>query len=950
MNSSRPLLSRDTVLIDVVTGLSATYTIRCFELGFFVYLPNIKTWGMLSLGCGVLIDVFVAVTLCFYLQRLKAGYKTATTVITKLSIYAVSTGVVTSAVGLSILITYYFMPRNFIFMSLSFLLSKLYGISLLAALNTRRNIENNRTSLNRGSSERANADTLTAAPNRISRGSSARRFLGSSRRTTTLYESTAESQGGMLWRIPSMSPVPNFSMPLFEPVRYKDRGSSSTTLQDEPGSRFSAREFSAVMASSQEHDTLRESTVNIDVETAEPIPFPSFTQVSEAAQSISPGVSDVSALTSSDKLSALPPNMNSPNLNRSGRSPGHQSPRIFRQSMDPSRSWPNIATEAQGWSTGGRGMPRPNVSEVSIEQEARGAKSRSSLDSDRGSFSGVQSVRRAFRRLSRTSDPTAPSPAIRGSTGPDATDKEGVASDSASHSRSRAVSPIRILQQWSANLASRNHGGQHENEEPFIPIDPFHFNFRLVPSFLASLFGSSESKPEEPGHPLAVFYSAPDAESQPPQTPVGTCTQCLYPDCMHRLPTSTWSFFTDSLPRVIYLHLLLRLPSMYFSRVARIFEDAEVSRPDIQRMMEGCFGGASFYTDGPEDRNNRSRTATFGAATGNTGQPGRTDFAAQVDSGPQLPAYTFEEWPVPRVTPALRKFKHSWEDFIDSLLREWKTLNVVSALLLSAILTMFQVPDAAYDPVTRTAALLSLICAIMALSYGCMYIVRFGTMRSMYRASRWAEEARKTKTFIWWNVWVLLAMPAVWMSWSMILFVVSILSFVWRTGSIDDPHERDGLSPTGILGPRIAITTMFFIGMLYLIAIIRTLKSYGRVESIEERKGSRFYANHHRHHPRNNPSARPSGGVDDRREVDRGTVPSRRGRDAARGNNTVERTRGRSRSIRKGEDGDTKGTEKAPKETPIGLGLSGMDSVRGEMSSLVDLGSVRGLADNRKPA
>lgn len=54
-------------------------------------------------------------------------------------------------------------------------------------------------------------------------------------------------------------------------------------------------------------------------------------------------------------------------------------------------------------------------------------------------------------------------------------------------------------------------------------------------------------------------------------------------------------------------------------------------------------------------------------------------------------------------------------------------------------MTMFQVEDAVNDPLTRTAALLSLICALMSLSYGCMYIVRFGTMRSMYRASRWAE-------------------------------------------------------------------------------------------------------------------------------------------------------------------------------------------------------------------
>jgi hypothetical protein len=63
-------------------------------------------------------------------------------------------------------------------------------------------------------------------------------------------------------------------------------------------------------------------------------------------------------------------------------------------------------------------------------------------------------------------------------------------------------------------------------------------------------------------------------------------------------------------------------------------------------------------------------------------------------------------------------------------------------LLLSphrAILTLFQIPDAADDPLTRTAALCSLVSALMSLAYGIMYIIQFGNMRSMYRASRWAE-------------------------------------------------------------------------------------------------------------------------------------------------------------------------------------------------------------------
>jgi hypothetical protein len=44
-----------------------------------------------------------------------------------------------------------------------------------------------------------------------------------------------------------------------------------------------------------------------------------------------------------------------------------------------------------------------------------------------------------------------------------------------------------------------------------------------------------------------------------------------------------------------------------------------------------------------------------------------------------------DDWSPPDVSPALIRFKHSWEAFIDSLLREWKTLNLVSVLLLSYV-------------------------------------------------------------------------------------------------------------------------------------------------------------------------------------------------------------------------------------------------------------------------
>jgi len=83
------------------------------------------------------------------------------------------------------------------------------------------------------------------------------------------------------------------------------------------------------------------------------------------------------------------------------------------------------------------------------------------------------------------------------------------------------------------------------------------------------------------------------------------------------------------------------------------------------------------------------------------------------------------------------------------------------------------------------------------------------------------------KTSILWNVWVLLAMPVVWMSWAMILFLCAILSFVWRNGSVSDPSDRPPLGDRAALGPRIAITCVLLLGLGYMAMIITTLKTYG---------------------------------------------------------------------------------------------------------------------------
>lgn len=95
------------------------------------------------------------------------------------------------------------------------------------------------------------------------------------------------------------------------------------------------------------------------------------------------------------------------------------------------------------------------------------------------------------------------------------------------------------------------------------------------------------------------------------------------------------TFLTSILPRQIYLHCLLRLPYMYYSRVTQIFEDAHLTLEEIKEMA--------------------LKDTVIGQSKGAV--------------SPMPGAYL--------------RLKTNWQQFIDNLVREWKTLNIISGLLLS---------------------------------------------------------------------------------------------------------------------------------------------------------------------------------------------------------------------------------------------------------------------------
>ncbi|KAK0487851.1 hypothetical protein IW261DRAFT_1558893 [Armillaria novae-zelandiae] len=119
-------------------GLAITFTLKAFELTGVFEVVNLRVLGSTSLGVGVLTDMVTAISLCYFLNKLRTGYHKSDSLVNSLVLYAINTGALTSAVSLSTLILYNIMPTNLVFIACFFILSKLYAISFMATLNTRR--------------------------------------------------------------------------------------------------------------------------------------------------------------------------------------------------------------------------------------------------------------------------------------------------------------------------------------------------------------------------------------------------------------------------------------------------------------------------------------------------------------------------------------------------------------------------------------------------------------------------------------------------------------------------------------------------------------------------------------------------------------------------------------------------------------------------------------------
>ncbi|KAL4075733.1 hypothetical protein J3A83DRAFT_2027255 [Scleroderma citrinum] len=145
--SNKNIIATLTVMTVVLAEfiMSLIYVSKAINFETFVQLAQLKALSSAINATTAASDVMIAGCLCYLLQKSRTGFRRSDTMITRLIIFSVNTGLLTSILAISSLITISVWPNAFIYISFYFCLGRMYCNSLLATLNARRIIRGDST-------------------------------------------------------------------------------------------------------------------------------------------------------------------------------------------------------------------------------------------------------------------------------------------------------------------------------------------------------------------------------------------------------------------------------------------------------------------------------------------------------------------------------------------------------------------------------------------------------------------------------------------------------------------------------------------------------------------------------------------------------------------------------------------------------------------------------------
>ncbi|KAG2358338.1 hypothetical protein BDR07DRAFT_288306 [Suillus spraguei] len=134
---SRTLPITVGIVVILNSGVAMVLVWALYQCHVFSDLIKFEWAIYLALGAITFADIVIASALCYFLATSRTGFSSTDSLITKLMVYSINTGCLTSVCSIAVIITCAVMPTNFIFLAIDFLLVKVYVNSYLALLNAR---------------------------------------------------------------------------------------------------------------------------------------------------------------------------------------------------------------------------------------------------------------------------------------------------------------------------------------------------------------------------------------------------------------------------------------------------------------------------------------------------------------------------------------------------------------------------------------------------------------------------------------------------------------------------------------------------------------------------------------------------------------------------------------------------------------------------------------------
>ncbi|KAI0366389.1 hypothetical protein BV20DRAFT_653179 [Pilatotrama ljubarskyi] len=128
------------VLIAGEFAVAMAYSIKALYLNTFMDLVQIKGLSISINAFAAAGDVTIAAILCTILHFSRTGFSKSNTLINRLMVFAVNTGLLTSVCACLSLITILSLPNTFVYICFFFLVGRLYSNSLMATLNARKSL------------------------------------------------------------------------------------------------------------------------------------------------------------------------------------------------------------------------------------------------------------------------------------------------------------------------------------------------------------------------------------------------------------------------------------------------------------------------------------------------------------------------------------------------------------------------------------------------------------------------------------------------------------------------------------------------------------------------------------------------------------------------------------------------------------------------------------------